>query len=598
MDAVEEIKSRLSIEDVVSQYLELKRSGRNFKALSPFSHEKSASLMVSPEKQIWHDFSSGKGGDMFTFVMEVDGLDFKGALDLLARQAGVDLTQFQRQGDGKAAKQKEEIYEVLEIAAKFYQVHLSRSKTIMDYVLNQRQFTKKTAGMFRLGYSPNKDAALVDYLRSKGYKDALLKTAGLGTQRYRGFGDMFRNRLMVPLQDGTGRVIGFTARQIVTDPNGPKYINTPQSPVYDKSRHVYGFHLAKDSIRKNNFAVVVEGNLDVVASHQAEVANVVATAGTALTEEHLKALSRFTTDIRLAFDQDDAGLRATERAIPIAAKVGVSLSMVSVPAGKDPDELVKKDPQAWRDVINQPEYAVDWIISRYQQLLDLTSAQGKRQFSDRVLSVINDLSDSVERDHYLGKIAKMLEVSVDALRNKTSTMNEAAKPKRPAPALKEAPKQPVLDRVVADQIRAQNKFLSVIFFLPSLRSYLDPLITDMFLEEQAKKLVQFLKANPDFNTENLKDQKDKTDVEPLRELADYVKVLSLIYEELYRDLEVIELRYEAARLQIRQIETYVKTQKARLATAMNTASDADMERLLEAAKRLDVMLKTAKEASK
>lgn len=594
MDAVEEIKSRLSIEDVVSQYLELKRSGRNFKALSPFSQEKTASLMISPEKQIWHDFSSGKGGDMFSFVMEVDGLDFKAALDLLARQAGVDLSQFQAKGDGQASRQKEKIFEVLEIAAKFYQVHLSRNKTILDYVQNTRGFTNKTASTFRLGYSPNKDSALVDYLRTKGYRDDLLKTAGLGTQRYRGFGDMFRNRLMIPLQDGTGRVIGFTARQIVTDPNGPKYINTPQSPVYDKSRHVFGLHLAKDSIRKQNFAVVVEGNLDVVASHQAEVANVVATAGTALTEAHLKALSRFTSDIRLAFDQDEAGLKATERAIPIASKVGVSLSIVSVPEGKDPDELVKKDPQAWRDVTLKPAYAVDWIISRYSQILDLTSAQGKRQFSDRVLSVIEDLSDSVEKDHYLGKIAKLIDVSVDALRSKTVTISKAnaVSRERSTPKMKPIAPRPALDRATADMIRAQNKLLAVTFFLPSLRSYLDPLTTDMFLEDNSKKLTQFLKAHPDFNTNQ------KTDTVLLPELQDYVKVLSLIYEELYRDLEVIELRYEAARLQIRQIETYVKTQKARLANAMNSASEADMETLLAAAKRLDVLLKTAKEASK
>ena len=183
MDAVEEIKSRLSIEDVVSQYLELKRSGRNFKALSPFSNEKTPSLMISPEKQIWHDFSSGKGGDMFSFVMEVDGLDFKGALDLLARQAGVDLTQFQRKGDGRSAKEKEQLYQVLELAAKYYQVVLSRSASTIEYVKTVRQFTKETAETFRLGYSPNSDDSLVKFLRTKGFKDTLIKKAGLGTQR-------------------------------------------------------------------------------------------------------------------------------------------------------------------------------------------------------------------------------------------------------------------------------------------------------------------------------------------------------------------------------------------------------------------------------
>lgn len=588
MDAVEDIKSRLSIEDVVAQYLELRRSGRNFKALSPFSQEKTPSLMVSPEKQIWHDFSSGKGGDMFTFVMEVDGLDFKGALDLLARQAGVDLSQYQRKGDGQAAKQKEEIYHALEMAAKYYQVCLSRSRPTLEYVLQQRQYTKKTATTFRLGYSPTQDAALVRFLKGKGFSEATLQKAGLGTKRYRGFGDMFRGRLMVPLQDGTGRVIGFTARLLTKDANAPKYINSPQSPVYDKSRHVFGLHLAKEALRKQNYAVVVEGNLDVIASHQADVINVVATAGTALTEQHLKALSRFTDDVRLAFDQDEAGLKATERAIPIASKVGVSLSMITVPEGKDPDELVKKDPSLWREAVTKPQYAVDWIIERYQQKLDLESAQGKREFSDKVLAVIEQLTDSVEKDHYLHYVAKLLGVSVAALQQKSAVL---ATPKT-AQRLRPVASQPKLDKTLADDIRLQNKILALGLHLPSLRSYLDPLTTDMFAEQQAKTLLQFLKSNSSFNiAEDGIPQK-------LQDMTDYVTILSLVYDELYRSLDVIELRYEAARLQIRRIESYVKTQKARLAKAMANASDGDMERLLEAAKRLDVLLRTAKETTK
>lgn len=588
MDAVEEIKSRLSIDDVVSQYLELKRSGRNFKGLSPFSQEKTPSLMVSPEKQIWHDFSSGKGGDMFSFVMELEGIDFKAALDLLARQAGVDLAQYRTQGSGEASKQKDQIYSVLELAAKFYQVHLSRNKTTLDYVVNNRKFTKSTATTFRLGYSPSQDSALVTFLRSKGHSDDIIKRSGLGTKRYRGFGDMFRGRLMVPLQDSTGRVIGFTARLLDANPDAPKYINTPQSPVYDKSRHVFGLHLAKDDIRKQDYAVVVEGNLDVIASHQAGVINVVATAGTALTEAHLKALSRFTSDIRLAFDQDEAGLKATERAIPIASKVGVNLSIVSVPAGKDPDELIKKDASLWRDIVTKPQYAVDWIMDRYQQILDLDSAQGKRKFSDRVLAVIDDLSDSVEKDHYLHKTAKLLGVSVDALRSKS---RKIVKPVKQAEH-KQVREMPLVDSATADQIKAENKLLALALLLPSLRSYLDPLSPDMFRQPNAQKLLNFLKSEPGFNY-----QTDPTGGQ-LQESAEYGKMLALLYEELYQSLEVIELRYEATRLQIRQIETYVKTKKSQLAVAMQSANDTEIDQMLESAKKLDVLLKLAKEKTR
>ncbi|MDQ5885911.1 MAG: primase [Patescibacteria group bacterium] len=588
MDAVEEIKSRLSIDDVVSQYLELKRSGRNFKGLSPFSQEKTPSLMVSPEKQIWHDFSSGKGGDMFSFVMELEGIDFKAALDLLARQAGVDLSQYRTQASGEASKHKDQLYNALELAAKFYQVHLSRNKTVLDYVVTQRKFSKSTATTFRLGYSPNQDAALVSFLRGKGFSEAIIKSAGLGTKRYRGFGDMFRGRLMVPLQDSTGRVIGFTARLLDKNPDAPKYINTPQSPVYDKSRHVFGLHLAKDDIRKQDFAIVVEGNLDVIASHQAGVINVVATAGTALTEAHLKALSRFTNDIRLAFDQDEAGLKATERAIPIASKVGVNLSIVSVPEGKDPDELIKKDAKIWQEIVAKPQYAVDWIMDRYGQKLDLTTAQGKRKFSDRVLSVIDDLSDSVEKDHYLHKMAKILGVSVDALRTKSSGKAKVTK----KPEFKHVKDMPVVSNATADQLKAENKLLALCLLLPSLRTYLDPLTPEMFLQPKAKELLNFIKGQPEFNYE------EETASGQLQELSEYGKMLALLFEELYQNLEVIELRYEATRLQIRQIETYVKTKKSQLAIAMQTANESEIDQMLESAKKLDVLLKSAKEKSR
>ena len=588
MDAVEEIKSRLSIEDVVSQYLELRRSGRNFKGLSPFSQEKTPSLMVSPEKQIWHDFSSGKGGDMFSFVMELEGIDFKAALDLLARQAGLDLSKYRSKDSGEASKQKEQLFLALELATKFYQVHLSRNKSTLEYVVDKRQFTKQTATTFRLGYSPSQDDALITFLRNKGHNDEIIKRVGLGTKRYRGFGDIFRGRLMVPLMDSTGRVIGFTARLLDANPDAPKYINTPQSPIYDKSRHVFGLHLAKDAIRKEDYAVVVEGNLDVIASHQAGVTNVVATAGTALTEPHLKALSRFTADIRLAFDQDEAGLRATERAIPIASKVGVNLSIVSVPEGKDPDELIKKDPQIWRDIVTKPQYAVDWIMDRYQQLLDLSTAQGKRKFSDRVLAVIDDLSDSVEKDHYLAKVADLLGVSIDALRIKTlQLVKPVAKPE-----YKKIQEMPEVSGNHADNLKAQNKILALTLLLPSLRVYLDPLTPDMFDKTESQKLLNFIKGKPDFSYPNQRAGGG------LQNLDEYGKMLTLLYEELYQSLEVIELRYEAARLQIRQIETYVKTQKAALALAMQNASDAEIDHLLESAKKLDVLLRSTKETTK
>ncbi len=316
MDAVEEIKSRLSIEDVIGEYVQLKRAGRNWRGLSPFSNERTPSFMVSPEKQIWHDFSSGKGGNMFSFVMEMEGLEFKAALELLARKAGIDIEQYRSSGSSARGQEKERLQQALELAAKFYQAHLKQNRAALEYVLKIRGFSKDTILQWQLGYSPSSGTALIDFLRGKKFTDEEIKRAGLSTQRYRGAGDMFRGRLMIPLADQFGKVVGFTARLLADEPDAPKYINTPQTVLYDKSRHVYGLHLAKEAIRKCKYVVLVEGNLDVIASHQAGVRQTVATAGTALTEQHLKALSRFTGDIRLSFDADKAGLAATERGNP------------------------------------------------------------------------------------------------------------------------------------------------------------------------------------------------------------------------------------------------------------------------------------------
>lgn len=581
MDAVEEVKSRLSIEDVIGEYVELKRSGRNFKGLSPFSSEKSPSFMVSPEKQIWHDFSSGKGGTMFTFVMEMEGLDFKGALELLARKAGVDLAQFR--GGRDNSKQKERLYAALELAAKFYQVQFSQNKTALEYALQKRRFTKETALEWQLGYAPNNGTALVDFLTGKKFTPKEIKDAGLSAQRYRGLGDMFRGRLMIPLHDAQGRVIGFTARLLEDVKDAPKYINTPQTLLYDKSRHVYGLHLAKEAIRKTQYAVLAEGNLDVIQSHQAGVRQVVATAGTALTEQHLKALSKFTGDIRLSFDADKAGINATERAIPIASKVGVSLSIISIPSGKDPDELIKQDPDAWREAIEKNQYALDWLIGRYKHELDLKSAEGKRKFSDILLPVVRQLQDSVERDHYLQELAKIIGVSQEALTDKyqKTTKSPVKKPQKTF-----TPQQ--VDKQTAEYLKRQNRLLALALMQPALRSYLEVIEPDMLRDEQARTLLEFLKKNPAFTGQQ------PEMVAELRPISDYAKILTVAYEELYRDLDGPDLQTETAIQQAGLIRQYVEMQKHENASKLAIADDDTRRALLAQDNRLNQLLNKVK----
>jgi DNA primase len=584
MDAVEDIKSRISIEDVVSEYVQLKRAGRNFKGMSPFTTERTPSFIVSPEKAIWHDFSSGKGGDVFTFVQEMEGVDFKTALEILARKAGVELTQYSSNKGSGSAQVKERCYEALELATKFYQIQLSKNKDVQAYVFKDRGFKRQVALDFKLGYSPNTGDALLKYLTKMGFSKKELSQAGLITTSYRGDTDMFRGRLMIPLSDGQGRVIGFTARDLDNNSRSPKYINTPQTILYDKSRHVYGLHLAKEAIRKNEYVVIAEGNLDVIASHQVGIKQVVATAGTAITEQHLKIIRNLTSDVRLAFDQDRAGIAATERAIPIASKVGVNLEIITISDGKDPDELIKINPLSWQNVIEKPQYAVDWLIDHYKSQFDLSEAQDKRKFSDVVLPVVSKLVDPVERDHYLTELGNLLGISKEALSVKTTNISD----EKSAQLRRKKTQNVKLDKEFIEQNKNQDQLLAICLINKTLRKYIKQINDEMIIGEAAPVVLNFLKANNDF-------QGDPLTVKELNKHQDYVKMLMLQYEALYQNLDENDLEYEAKLLQDRLIIKYVKKQKDALSTAMYTADEVETQKLLNKAKELDSLLKQTKE---
>lgn len=563
MDAVAEVKAKLNIEDVIGEYVQLKRAGRNFKGLSPFTNEKTASFVVSPEKQIWHDFSSGKGGDMFSFIMEVEGLDFKATLDMMARRAGVDLEQFRGQTNSGNTERKNRALEVLELAVRFYQKQLTANKQALDYLLKTRGFTRQTLVDWQLGYAPHTAHALTDFLTKRGFTTDEMKRAGLVTQRYSGASDMFRGRIMIPLCDSRGTVVGFTARLLADDPNSPKYINTPQTVVYDKSRQVYGLHLAKESIRKTGFVVVTEGNLDVISSHQAGVKNVVASAGTAMTEQHLRELKRFTGDIRLSFDADRAGIAATERVIPLSQKVELDLRIISLPDGLDPDDLIKKDPKQWQLAIDAAKEAPDWLIDRYQAELDLKTASGKKAFTNALLLTVRRLRDPVEQEHYLKQIAKLTESSYEAVRSKMdSGPSDTNEPRRKTP--KNTPSD--TSRSELEYQRLQDHFLSMVLMQPKLRKLLDDCQEAFFTEGAPREVFNFLKKNPDF-----KGQPELA--AELQGVGDYVKIITLQFEELYVSLAAADLDELAVNLKRRLIREYVKTQKHRLAVAMGQTTD-------------------------
>ncbi|MBR2841561.1 DNA primase [Candidatus Saccharibacteria bacterium] len=418
-DAKEEIKSRLAVEDVVGQYIELKRAGRNLKGRSPWGVDKTPSFMVSPEKGIWHDFSANKGGDIFTFIMEVEGLSFKEALEKLAAQAGVELTRYQG-GDKKVAERKTRAREALNLATRYYQACLSHSKKVCQYVFYDRNLNRKTVKDFKIGYAPNTGKAMTEALQKRGFTTEELDAAGL-LNRFKS--DLFRGRMTVPFIDTTGNVIGFTAR--VIGKGEPKYLNTPETLLFNKSKFIFGLYQAKESIRRSGYVVIVEGNMDVISSHQAGVKEAVATSGTAMTEQHLKALSKLTSDIRLAYDGDAAGVKATERAIMLAGDLGIDLTVISDYHGaKDPDELIQKDPRLWQQAVEKRIPAVDWLLTKYEENLNLNSAPDKRKYSDIALKLLSFVQDEVERASYEEKVARKLNVEVAVLREKGERLNQ------------------------------------------------------------------------------------------------------------------------------------------------------------------------------
>lgn len=453
-DVKEEIKSRLAIEDVVGQYVELKRAGRSLKGHSPWGIDKTPSFMVSPEKGIWHDFSANKGGDIFTFVMEVEGISFKEALEKLANQAGVDLTKY-RGGDQKVAKTKLRAKEALKLAAKYYQACLVRNKPVCEYVFYKRNLNRSTVQEFKIGYAPSSGKSLIAVLKKRGFTDGELEAAGL-LNRFKT--DLFRDRVTIPFFDNTGNIIGFTAR--IVGQGEPKYLNTPETLLFNKSRFIFGLYQAKESIRRSGFVVIVEGNMDVISSHQAGVKEAVATSGTAMTEQHLTILSKLTTDIRLAYDSDAAGIKATERAIMLAGNLGIDLTVISDYHGaKDPDELIQKDPELWQDAVKNRIPAVEWLLQKYEESLDLSSAPGKRKYSDIALKLLSYVKDEVERASYETKIAKKLDIDVAILREKGVRLETALKT-RPKKYLKK-PKT----AVKSDNLkRLENSLLSLKVF--------------------------------------------------------------------------------------------------------------------------------------
>lgn len=422
---VEQIKERLSIEDVISSYLSLERSGSNFRARCPFHNEKTPSFFVSPARGSYYCFGCGAKGDMFSFIEQYEGLDFKGALKTLAERAGVTLTYT----DSSSKDEKDLLFKVLEEATLYLERQYENSNDAKKYI-EGRGVNEKTSHEFRIGFAPNEWRALATYLEAKGYKKEVLLKAGLIKEvdqstgnKKEGYYDRFRGRIMFPITDSSGRVIAFSGRLLVDDQISAKYLNSPETVLFDKSSTLYGLDKAKESIRKKDYSILVEGQLDLILSHQAGITNTVASSGTALSDTgensgggitNMGMLSRLSKNVVLAFDGDNAGQKAILRGAKIALSLGMDVKVVTLPQERDPADVIKENKDSWIEILKNTKPIVTYTTERIVEKNKDGRLLGKN-IRDYVLPLISSMKSSIDQAHSIKIVADITNISEQAL---------------------------------------------------------------------------------------------------------------------------------------------------------------------------------------
>lgn len=413
--AVQQIKDRLNIVDVVSPYVELHKAGRHFKGKSPFTSEKTPSFFVSPERGMYYCFSTSQGGDMFTFVQVMEGVDFKEALKLLAMKAGVELVPEDPQKRGE----REQLYSVLEAATEFFVSRLNSTSEAKAY-LERRQVNKETVQKWRVGYAPGPPQAgwreLRQYLKQQGYTDdvmlkaGLIKTAGAGKEPF----DVFRDRVIFPLKDQNGKVVAFSGRLLSKDSEAPKYVNSPETDLYHKSDLLYGYDLAKHGIRQLGFWLVVEGQFDVVMGHQAGYTNAVAVSGTAMTLHHVQMLERLSDKVVLALDADKAGIAAMKRAAELMLKRGLDVKVAVMPDGADPADLVAEDPKQLKSAVGGAVPVIEFLL--HHTLSHVSDVRMRKlKVRDEIVPFLALIENRIDQEHFEGIVAEALGSSREAV---------------------------------------------------------------------------------------------------------------------------------------------------------------------------------------
>ncbi|MEO5635413.1 MAG: DNA primase [Candidatus Paceibacterota bacterium] len=442
---VQQIKERLSIVDIVSSYIKVDQAGSNYKAKCPFHNEKTASFFISPLRSSYYCFGCGASGDIFTFVEEFEGLDFKGALKLLAERAGITLDAYKGEGD-LASGEKERLYKAMEESAKYFSQNLAENKVVSEY-LKSRGLTEKSITDFSIGYAMADWRELHSYLSKKGFTDIEMEKAGLVKRADQDKGearrpyDRFRGRVMFPISDSSGRVIAFSGRIFVDDEKSAKYLNSPDTPIFSKSAVLYGLDKAKESIRKNNFSILVEGQMDLVLSHQAGFRNTIATSGTALSDatvskenavSALGLIRRLSPNIVLAFDGDKAGLKASNRAGRIALALGMDVKVADLPEGVDPADLISKEEdgkgiEAWKKAIRDSKHIIGFILEKILKDFGNDERKVGKGVKELVLPFVDALDSSIDKAHFIKMISDKTSIPESALKDDLKKIEQELK---------------------------------------------------------------------------------------------------------------------------------------------------------------------------
>ncbi|MCD6109594.1 DNA primase [bacterium] len=580
-DIVADIKARLNIEDVVSQYVHLKQSGKNFKGLCPFHDEKTPSFMVSPEKQIAYCFGCHKGGDIINFIQEVEGVEFKDAIKILADKAGIDIADYQFTGENSHSKsEKTELHDMHVKVSAFYEDKLwntEKGSKVLEY-LRGRGLKDETIHSFHFGLSPDSFDETHMYLVKAGYSRKMIALAGLAIAKNTQVDnvyDRFRARLMIPIYDHSGRIIGFGGRALKQD-DQPKYLNSPDSPIYNKSEVLYGYNFAKDSIKKNDKVILVEGYFDVIMSNQVNITNVVATSGTALTLPQIKLIKRFTKNMIFSFDTDSAGRQAAKRGFELAQSEGMNVEVITGLNAKDPADFIKENSDDWALLLNKVVPFMQFCIDDVIVSNDSKSLKGKKQILDTMMPFFHMLTSSFEKDYFVRELARNLDIKevviYDELKNSKIHNSLFAEKKNKSEELLQSSNE---------KINSLDLLLGLIFEHPLILEDVFSNIPEKMLEENEKSIYKGIKDN--YNLLRAEGKRNGFLACLKLNIRQRLEMISLFIDELYGMYSEEMIQSEAKKLLDKVTKRLQNKQRRDISAQIRTA---EKEGDTETAKKL------------